>query len=491
MSRLTTIADAASTPSKTDFDHETISTLPNPNGESASNGSVMSPQTAKEDLRSKTRGSGTEAANDVPHKEGAKHPTQGGAAFAAAVATRRVQSAEAVVIEAEFEGETISRWATKIADDRPELIDDEAFEIVKRARDMLVDDKANRARRGDTAPSESTKNTYRLKCELIDASMGAIQDPWAPPLQLVMSRYAPHRQSFFVMRASMKWRAIGRVKSQLQALAVMQRTGRRDAGWHLGLRELRRMSAELQQVLDLDLARCLELSDREAVLSRSKKNTLRKLKSGWRDIFLAANEHSETYKRAGVLMRFCGCRPLELEFGLEVELIGDQVNVQIAGAKVRETAGQPWRRFSLHAARLPAWFVEDLRSGKKTYSADSDNMRQHLARVSAKLYPRKFKEGKRDIILSAYVFRHALVTDLRAEGWTVEDIAAVLGESAAETANWYGWRPQRGSRDVEASAVVPGSTETCRPVRPPDRAWLDKDVPTDRKKSTKARSPSQ
>jgi len=321
--------------------------------------------------------------------------------------------------------------------------------------------------------------------------MAAIQDPCDTPLKVVMSQYAPHKQSFCVMRAALKWRAIARVRSQLQALAAIQRERLRDAGWHRGLRELNHLASELHQVLDLDHAECLELSQREAVRGKSKKNTLRKLKPGWRDIFLAANEHSETYKRAGVLMRFCGCRPLELEFGLEVELIGDQVNVQIAGAKVRETAGQPWRRFSLHAARLPAWFVEDLRSGKKTYSADSDNMRQHLARVSAKLYPRKFKEGKRDIILSAYVFRHALVTDLRAEGWTVEDIAAVLGESAAETANWYGWRPQRGSRDVEPSAVVPGSTETCRPVRPPDRAWLDKDVPTDRKKSTKARSPSQ
>ena len=41
MSHPTRIADAVSSPSKNDFDHETHSTLPNPNGKSAPNGSVM------------------------------------------------------------------------------------------------------------------------------------------------------------------------------------------------------------------------------------------------------------------------------------------------------------------------------------------------------------------------------------------------------------------------------------------------------------------
>ena len=491
MSHPTRIADAVSSPSKTDFDHETLSTLPNPNGKSAPNGSVMCPKTSEEALRSKPGAPATSAANDVTHKEDAQHPAQGGAAFAGAVATRRTQSAAANVIEAGFEGDENSSWARAVADNCPEVSDDDVIEVLKRARGMLVEDKASRARRRDTAPSQSTRDTYQRKCNLIDASVAAFQDPWAPLLQLVMAHYAPRRQSFFVMRAALKWRALGRVRSQIRTLALMQRTGRRDADWYLGVRDLSRMNTELQQILDLDRSSCLELSDRAAVRSKSKKSTLRRLKPGWRDIFLIANEHSETYKRAGVLMRFCGFRPRELELGVEAELIGDQVRVQIAGAKVRETAGQPWRQFSLHAAKLPAWFVAELKSGKKTYTADADNMRQHLVRISAKLYPRKYKDGTPDIILSAYVFRHALVTDLRAEGWSVEDIAAVLGESAAETASWYGFRPQRGSRNAEPSAVVQGSTETCRPIRPPDRTWLAKHVSTDRFKPTKARSPGR
>ena len=138
MSRPTTIADTTSSPSKTDFDHETVPTLPNPNGESASNGSVMCPKTAEEALRSKPRGPATSAANDVTRKEDAQHPTQGGAAFAGAVATRRAQSAAAKVIEAEFEGEGIPSSKSGDDDTGPALSDAEAFEIVKRARSMLV-----------------------------------------------------------------------------------------------------------------------------------------------------------------------------------------------------------------------------------------------------------------------------------------------------------------------------------------------------------------
>ena len=161
------------------------------------------------------------------------------------------------------------------------------------------------------------------------------------------------------------------------------------------------------------------------------------------------------------------------------------LQVQSRGGDVRFPVDPaPWRgNPAKHAV------VAELKSGKKTFTADADNMRTHIARISAGLYPRKYKEGQQDIILSAYVFRHALVTDLRGERWTVEEIAAVLGESSAETANWYGLRPQRGSRDAEPSAIVKGSTETCRPVRPPDRTWLNNDVLTNRGKLKKAKLP--
>ena len=470
-------------PPKLLFDHETNSTLPNPSVKTRSDGSVMSPQMSVVDLRSKP--GGHVAAKDVQPEEVAQHPTRCGAAFA----NRRAQLADPYVIEDGLGGDQRSVLPRYFEESR-DWGDADARVLIAHARNMLVIENDSRVKRKDTLPRSSTKKLYQQKCDLIDASVEAIQDPCETRLKMVMSHYAPRKQSFYVMRAALKWRAFERLGSQLNALDAIYRTDVLSASWHSGLEELERQAAELQQCLELDHAECLAISERKTVGSGSKKNTLRKLKPGWRDVFLVANEHSETYKRAGVLMRFCGLRPAELEFGVHAELVEDKVNIHIKGAKVRQTAGQPWRRFSLHAAALPAWFVNELQVGRMVCRADADNMRQHLARISATLYPRKHKQGQLDVILSAYVFRHALTTDLRAAGWKIEDIAAVLGESAAETANWYGIRPQRGSKNAEPVGIVSGSTETCRAIKSPNRKWLE-NIPKERRKSTKIKLPNK
>jgi hypothetical protein len=211
--------------------------------------------------------------------------------------------------------------------------------------------------------------------------------------------------------------------------------------------------------------------DRPVERSKSKKNTLRLLKSDWREKFLIANESSPKYRSVGLLMRHCGFRPAELETGVHVELQGEHMLVSIHGAKVRETAGQPWRKFVLQTKLLPPWFVEEVAQvGSRTYQADKDNMRTHLNRLSEKLYPRQ--KSKEPIILSAYVFRHALVTDMRSEGWETADIAAAIGESCSETTKHYGDRWPKGSGQLQPIAILPKSIETARPVAPPDTSWL-------------------
>ena len=188
-------------------------------------------------------------------------------------------------------------------------------------------------------------------------------------------------------------------------------------------------------------------------------------------------------------MRYCGLRPAELETGVQVELRGSQFWVTIVGAKVRATAGQPWRNFALDANLLPRWFAEEIidAGGDKTFRANSDNMRAHLARISASLYPRSYREGKDDIILSAYVFRHALATDMRINQWQSEAIAAVLGEVSAETLVWYGSRQYTGSKDVHPVAIAKGSITSARPVRAADRSGLTKILQSAKRQKTKSK----
>ena len=114
-------------------------------------------------------------------------------------------------------------------------------------------------------------------------------------------------------------------------------------------------------------------------------------------------------------------------------------------------------------------------TGTMTVVAEPDGLRAHLARLSVRLFPRK-RTGKKGVILSAYLFRHALVTEMREEGWDSCDIAAVIGESTADTVAWYGLRRRGGAVKPKAVAIMPSSIQAAVPVRPPDLSGLTTQV---------------
>jgi hypothetical protein len=122
------------------------------------------------------------------------------------------------------------------------------------------------------------------------------------------------------------------------------------------------------------------------------------------------------------------------------------------------------------AEQLPKWFLEAIGTAPKMVSAPANAMRSYLGRLSKKVFePRKDKSVP---ILSAYMFRHALVTDMRAAGWGSEEMAGVLGERSARTSRWYGLR-KRGSKSPLATvSVARGSTLTALPIAPADKSWL-------------------
>jgi len=146
--------------------------------------------------------------------------------------------------------------------------------------------------------------------------------------------------------------------------------------------------------------------------------------------------------------------------------------MKITGGKVRETAGQPWRVLSVPAEQLPTWFLEAIGTAPTIVSAPTGAMRAYLGRLSTRVFdPRKDKSMPK---LSAYMFRHALATDMRAAGWSSEEIAGALGQRSACTARWYGLR-KRGSKSPNAAvSVARGSVMTAVPVAPTDKSWLSR-----------------
>ena len=364
--------------------------------------------------------------------------------------------------------------------DPPALLGrDEAFAIIKKARLLIASEKEARRASKHTKASDQTLEDYAKKCARLDAEMALLQYPWGHPIEVVMSRHAPKKQTFNAMRSALKRRVFAQTERGLKAQDELQRNGNLTQPWQQLVRELQHCLYDAAVIEGLDRIQLLDHTGKQAVRSTSKRQQLPGLKDGWQDEFIALNERSPTYRSAGVLLRHCGLRPAELEKGVVVTAEAGVVNVRIRGAKVRDgVAGQPWRQFALARAGLPAWFVQALdESGPMTVAAEPDGLRAHLARLSVKLFPRKRRAGKRDVILSAYLFRHSLVTEMREEGWDVCDIAAVIGESTADTVSWYGLR-RRGGGSVKPKkvAILSGSIKTAFPVRPLDLSGLAQQV---------------
>ena len=167
------------------------------------------------------------------------------------------------------------------------------------------------------------------------------------------------------------------------------------------------------------------------------------------------------YVDAQRVLALVGCRPEELEQGVTVTQSGLRtVTFEVQGAKVTQSAGQPWRRISLPIALLAEDWIFRLRAQGSfvVKIASKDGLRKSLQRISHRML-------KGVPYATAYVFRHAFATMLRDSGHTVDEIAAFMGHSVAETQRLYGFR-KGGGRKVKPAQASGYSVEVPREVRP-------------------------
>lgn len=356
------------------------------------------------------------------------------------------------------------------------MSDERAREIVVAARESARANDDIRRGRKDTAPSDETLDDYRKRCETLDAVVRASGKSQPDALRTALAQYAGAARSFQKMKSAVRTLTLARIKLLLSQQDKQQRArgaateGEWRPKWLALVAMLQWGLADLQVVDNSNRDECLKSEGLSPKSSKSKRKDVPRLDSGWRDRFLRLNERSATYRDAGVVLRFAGVRPRELEHGVRLRWTERGIRVRVTGAKVRETAGQPWRSFSLDAAELPRWFVDLLpRNRSLVLKAQADPMRSHLRRQSQPVINPAEKKSIADIKLSAYTFRHALVSDLRAAGWTAEDIAPVIGETSVRTANMYGSVHTAGT---VRPAIVAGSVRVPRAVKALDRSGL-------------------
>lgn len=179
----------------------------------------------------------------------------------------------------------------------------------------------------------------------------------------------------------------------------------------------------------------------KAVVSRDTSklkaaNRIQKI-DGWREkIFARLAEVKSPWLTCAAVAALTGVRPDELN-GIIIERRNGALRFTVNGSKVSEHKGQPQRWLTvsdsgpefLHLWALTAvpYTVEvpNLKNPKDAFSAA-------LARAGVQAF------GDTAPRMSGYVYRHALTSDLKADGFSPEQISATLGHSVSRTASYYG-----------------------------------------------------
>lgn len=171
----------------------------------------------------------------------------------------------------------------------------------------------------------------------------------------------------------------------------------------------------------------------------SKRNKLSTLPANWRLRMLRACTESSRYFAAMLVLTLTGLRPAELAKGVRVAMAGaTEIMISIRGAKVTAIAGQPirhlWFAIDNPITRRLAQMVEA--SGGDTGLIVSIASAGALTGFVRRLSRRVFSRHR--YIVSPYSFRHAFASDRKAEGVSLEDLAAMLGHATDRSQRGYG-----------------------------------------------------
>lgn len=361
---------------------------------------------------------------------------------------------------------------------------EEVQDLLTEAQALLDDLKSQRTHRKDTEASAQTLAGYQKDCALLDGVRGELLEETQWPWLEVLMQFVARKSTFYTYRAALTWRA----KQELQGLLDARQSLSANLGEGAGsalMPQINQAVKELRSLRHLTYAFCSGWEDIPVKSPRSKRYALEYLDEYWPTRFIEQCYSSATYRNACVLLRFCGMRPEELELGVQVQRDRQMVAVKIQGAKVRETAGQPWRKFLLHAEHLPTWFVNDLPTHDSVeFKVNKDNFRTYLNGLTDRVLQGAALPDGSKINLSAYLFRHQIATDLRVNGWSSTEIASLLGEVSAETTKHYGNRWPGSRKHKPVVAADKNSLSTARPVQPASHEKIEEAQKAKKKKQS-------
>lgn len=208
----------------------------------------------------------------------------------------------------------------------------------------------------------------------------------------------------------------------------------------------------------------------EKKIKLSKKRDLSKLPKTWRSqVFEQLKPEKQSRLASAVALLWAtGCRPVEIEKGINIKLELGQLLIEIRGAKhglidngeVEADRGLEWRKLKLNpelntATKYLARLCADGQSHEISYNKNSLRTRLNEA---GKLAISKMPAG---VTVSPYTFRHAMGSDLKScNSLSDEERSMIMGHLSMDSLSLYGRKRHSGSvspiSSVEASAVPRG-----------------------------------
>jgi integrase len=319
----------------------------------------------------------------------------------------------------------------------------------------------------DNLTNLKTKEDYRKISNVLELTRS---DPWEP---VQIEKKAGTKNTFYKYRAATRFVALERAELSLKAYekalkskndvekkaayAIMLTAAAdlirypADAkpGFDNPTQEVKAEIAWSLAIGDTDIANGLkkqksEFKKGEAKETNAKLKDAQKIQKieGWRTLIF-----NELVKRKGswiqhaAVAALTGCRPAEVT-SVQIEKVGKALVITIPGAKVSESKGQPYRKFTITSdkngpefaylferVKEDAPLVLEVPLGIKYPAATFSEV---LKSAGEKVFPKNTPP------MTGYIYRHAIACDMKADGADMNHIAASMGHAVTKTQNFYG-----------------------------------------------------
>ena len=331
-----------------------------------------------------------------------------------------------------------------------------------------------RAHKRDKSTSADTKANYAQIAINLNVTRARPGEP------VSIEQLAKAKNTFYKYRAAARWSALENAATALRAYKNTDNEATKKAAYAVMLTaaaDLVRYPADAKPGLlsanFLATARALgedealaavkkmpsEFTKKSAIGKNDKlkdANTIQKIE-GWRSLLFARLvDVSSPWIDHAAVAALTGCRPAEVA-SVQIERIGDALVITIPGAKVSDTKGQPYRKFSIKADAGPEFehLLKRVENGPVLLSSDStaSAFSEALKRAGRQVF------GEKTPPMTGYVYRHSLACDMKADGAGRDEIASALGHAVTKTQAHYG-RASGGKKGARVFQV-----EAARPIK--------------------------